>query len=180
MRSMFLIGKERKTNDMRCTSLTRESMKGEDVHLVLFLTFWPKKRPQTPSTVSFSMRLSDKVTRALFCINKNFNNYHFPLDILLHSSLDLVPIVPHRIHLHRRGIIIYRVPWSRLCLCFYWPLGYYMQWPLPPVFRCCDVLSMFVLSKWQVGTLFGAPDALTRLGAHTFLLTFVVWSKKVW
>ena len=45
--------------------------------------------------------------------------------------------------------------------------------------RCCDVLSMFVLSKWQFWNMFGAPDTLTLLNAHTFLLIFVLWSKKV-
>ena len=45
---------------------------------------------------------------------------------------------------------------------------------------CIDELSMFILSKWQFGTSFGAPDALMRLGARTFQLIIVVWSKKVW
>ena len=45
--------------------------------------------------------------------------------------------------------------------------------------RCCDVLSMFVLSKWQFCNLLGAPDRLTSLGARTFQLIFVLWSKKV-
>ncbi len=47
------------------------------------------------------------------------------------------------------------------------------------LFQCCDVLSMFVLSKWQFWNLFGAPDALTGLGARTFLLIFVLWSKNI-
>ena len=33
--------------------------------------------------------------------------------------------------------------------------------------RCFDVLSMFVLSKWQFWNLFGAPDVLTLLSAST-------------
>ena len=41
------------------------------------------------------------------------------------------------------------------------------------------VSSMFVLSKWLFWNLFGAPDVLTGLGARTFLLIFVLWSKKV-
>ena len=40
--------------------------------------------------------------------------------------------------------------------------------------RCCDVLSMFVLSKCQFGNLFGAPDALTHLDACNLLLIFVL------
>jgi len=43
-----------------------------------------------------------------------------------------------------------------------------------PPCRCCDVLS-----KWQFRNSFGALDALTRRGARTLLLIFVLWSKKV-
>ena len=53
----------------------------------------------------------------------------------------------------------------------------WLLWRL--LFGCCDVLPMFVLSKWQFWNLFGTPAALMRLGALTFLLIFVLWSKKV-
>ena len=45
---------------------------------------------------------------------------------------------------------------------------------------CIAEVSMFVLPKWQFGTSFSAPDALTRRGARTFLLILVVWSREVW
>ena len=50
----------------------------------------------------------------------------------------------------------------------------------PQSLWCIDDLSMFVLSKWQFWTLFVAPDAMTRLGARTFLIILAEWSKKVW
>ena len=44
---------------------------------------------------------------------------------------------------------------------------------------CCDVLSMFVLSKRQFWILWTFWTLLTHISARTFLLIFVIWSKKV-
>ena len=69
--------------------------------------------------------------------------YHEISDLCLISNLKLIP------------------QWRRHCRA------------VTPRCQCIDELSMFVLSKWQFGTSFGAPDPLTRLGARTFLLIFI-------
>ena len=46
--------------------------------------------------------------------------------------------------------------------------------------RCCDVLSMFVLSKWQFWNLFGAPDGRWRSSVHALSYWYLFCDPRRW